>query len=111
MQKSDWIWLAIRVFGLYMLVLAIIALGESLYASVGAWLFADSSSEGLREWGEQLRPLFARGVFSFVAYGVTGFYLVRKGVWLHRMLLRPDDLSRSVPPQDRGPTHISAGHN
>lgn len=84
MSKSDWLWVTIRVFGLYLLVLALIASVKVAYAGL-AWVSVLGWSE---EYADFFRSTLFDGVVSLAFFAAVGYHLVRKGEWLHRLLMR-----------------------
>lgn len=109
MQKEDWIWLAIRVFGIYLLVLAVMAV-----PSVGSSLLAVCWDRGLpssrlldsapREgWGEVSKLLaeaqsealkknlsaLVSSLLRVVLFGGIGSYLIRNGRLVFRWVFPP----------------------
>ena len=103
MTKRDWIWVAIRVVGLYLLVQAIMAIPLLLSAAVGAYTIWDlpAGTDGdhtrrtlMATMGAQLMSSFSR----LVICGILGINLVRGGAWLFEMIYPPDtdDKGREV---------------
>ena len=95
MTKRDWIWFAIRVTGLYLLVQAILAIPLLLSAATGAYALWDlpPGPDGdhtrhalMTTMSSQLAGSFAR----LVICGLLGINLVRGGTWLFEMIYPPD---------------------
>ena len=84
MAKADWLWVAIRIFGLYLLVLALIAFAKVLYSGI-AFVSPGGWSD---EYQEHFLSNLSNGVVSLIIYGTVGTHLVRGGAWLHRLLMR-----------------------
>ena len=84
MSKSDWVWLAIRVFGLYLLVRTAVAVAKILYAGL-AYVSPGGWSE---EYTEYFQSSLFDGIGSAVIYGACGLHLVTGGAWLHKLLMK-----------------------
>jgi hypothetical protein len=78
------LWVAIRVFGLYLLVLALISFAKVAYSGL-AWMSFIGWSE---QYADYIWSTLFDGVVSVAIFGVAGYHLVRKGEWLHRLLMK-----------------------
>ena len=95
MNRDDWIWLAIRFAGLYLLLLTLLALVK--VAGSGLMLmrppfdgFLHSDKTELAAMAAQLwRTVLTSAVEAFV-FVVAGLYLARRGGRLFRFLSRRD---------------------
>jgi len=101
MTKHDCIWIAIRVFGIYLLVQAVISIPSVMSSAFGlyeAFPIVHSGSADmdrvsrtiLSSMGGQLVNSLAR---LFVC-GAVGIYLVKGGTWLFRILCPADSESK-----------------
>jgi hypothetical protein len=97
MTKHDWIWVAIRVFGIYLLVQAIIAIPSLISSAFGVYQFYDFGAHGTtdldhvsrllhRELGTQLVSSLSR----LIICGGAGFYFIKGGTFLFRLICQPD---------------------
>lgn len=107
MGRNDWIWVAIRIFGIYMLVLAAIAIPELISSAlithnlwdrphIGAMLPADKTDPE-RLWNTMRHTSLAALLASLVRvifYSALGYYLLRKGNFLFKVI------SRQPPPSE-----------
>lgn len=88
MTKHDWIWVAIRVFGIYLLVLAVIAV-PSVVSSTFALCELKTSPE-LDTLSASLfstiRSQLVNALARLFICGAAGIYLVKGGSWLFRIL-------------------------
>ena len=98
MNKQDWIWVAIRIFGIYLLVLAVIALPKVLGASMILW--TTSGPRGIFEiemlsdaqrliLDAALKDLCV-SLLTVVLFTGIGIYMIRGGGWLFRIICPPD---------------------
>jgi hypothetical protein len=91
MNKQEWTWLSIRVFGLYMIVEAVKALPGVLS---GLYRMAISFSipiikgqENLSgQIGDALKAVLVSSVLQLVIYTIAGVYLLRGGVFLFKLI-------------------------
>lgn len=103
MTKSDWVWLAIRVLGLLLLVMAISSLPEAfafVYLDyVWSAALAEPDLKSMADWdaGAKLlkQVLATRDSLSIygmascievVVYSCASFYFIKKGDKLHRIV-------------------------
>jgi hypothetical protein len=113
MNRNEWIWVAIRVFGVYLLVLAATSLPDVANAAWSTYVFAGvaerhpaltegkSDAAGLwvemtREWRRVSLNSLVASVARVVLYSIFGYYLLRKGNFLFRIV------SRQGPPEAAG---------
>jgi len=96
MKKQDWIWVAIRIFGIYLLVLAIVALPKVLGSSMILWMWSRGIFEIEMLNGAQsliintaLKDLEVSVLTVFLFTGI-GIYMIRGGGWLFRMICPPE---------------------
>ena len=98
MKKRDWIWVAIRIFGIYLLVLAVIALPKIVGASMVLWMATGRYGFfDLESMSDARKLLFDTGLkdlcvslTTFVLFTAIGIYMVRGGGWLFRLICPPD---------------------
>lgn len=107
MNRNEWIWVAIRIFGIYLLVLAITAIPDLIYGAVSSYMYwsAQKSSAGFegKDWAAintimqqssaTLAFSFVSGLARVILYSVIGYYLLRKGNFLFKVI------SHQQPPQ------------
>ena len=91
MTKDEWIWVAIRIFGIYLLVLALIAIPDvigNFYAASQLTEFSQSddilaaSAKSLK--GASITKGFTALMKLFI-FSIVGFYFIRHGKFLHRL--------------------------
>ena len=121
MSKEDWIWVAIRIFGIYLLVLAITAAPSlfsdafSTYARWRLWGTAQRLTESLAQSvpdkKEAASPLVELGSESFInslskcvgtllrviLLGAVGIYVIRSGRLIRRWVFPPEQPSPESP--------------
>jgi formate hydrogenlyase subunit 3/multisubunit Na+/H+ antiporter MnhD subunit len=92
MTKRDYIWVAIKVFGLYLLVEAIAALPLLLssaifiYQDVGTFSATDiSRTLHSAQWNQ-----FFNSLFRVIICGAFGIYFIKSGAWLLKIICPPD---------------------
>jgi hypothetical protein len=95
MTKRDYIWVAIKVFGLYLLVAAIVALPLLLSSAificqdVGTFSATDidriSRTLHSAQWNQ-----FFNSLFRVVICGAFGIYFIKSGAWLLKIICPPD---------------------
>ena len=96
MTKEDWIWVAIRIFGIYLIVLAVISLPALLGSSimVHSWwgLSADASeaSDLMDTMASRLLTAQFSALLSalcrVIVFTGCGVYLVRSGKLIFRLV-------------------------
>ena|SRR3569833_2740620 len=101
MGKSDWIWVAIRVFGLYLLVLATIAVPDVLSSALKVSSYSTVAHARILTADESVRFDMQQAIlveaierlFSSLSrvllYGGIGLYLIRGGELVFRMVFPP----------------------
>jgi hypothetical protein len=98
-SKRDYIWVAIRIFGLYLLVHAVAAVPSIISSSLllhSAWtspaLSPSDPFHGLHEsLGKTAASQLENSVGQFVLFTVIGLYLVYGGGRLFRLICPPED--------------------
>jgi hypothetical protein len=104
MNKSDWLWLAVRIFGLYLLVQSVIAVPSVISSGMMSNSLRSFSAPRSSDTKEDTmsRQTFAQGAENYqrdaiisgakvVLLGVVGLYLICGGCALHRILSRVPD--------------------
>lgn len=103
MTKDDWVWLAIRVLGLLLLVMAISSLPGAFAFAYAGYIWSEVPAipdlANMAEWGagaQMLKQVMATqeslsayGVAScieVVVYSCASYYFIRKGDRLHRIV-------------------------
>ena len=109
MSKEDWLWVAIRVFGIYLLVLAVTNVPSVFSAALRAYgasqlptfrsardsadaPFAELAASFAQTKRATLSGALAElvsSVLSVLLFGVLGIYLVRNGRLLFRLVAPP----------------------
>ncbi len=97
MTKHDWIWVAIKVLGLYLLVEAIIAIPGLIGSAHGVYQhygFPPASSVELdrisRLLHEGLETQFISSLFRVIICAAGSFYFLRRGRFLFRLACPPE---------------------
>ena len=98
MTRDDYIWVGIRLFGVWLAILALIASLQFFSDSLNLWLYSDLPSESFEAIGQTREILVARYAAPVVVGGIkvvclwgVAWYLLRRG----------SGLVRWVAPQDR----------
>ncbi len=93
MKNEDFAWIIVRAFGIYFLVqffLHLFSLSSVTFTLITLYEIA-SSSVSLAEKAEMkmIRTWINVGVLSFqlVAFGLLSYYCLRKGAFIHRLLM------------------------
>ena len=117
MTKQDWIWVAIRIFGIYLLVLAIVALPNllgSLVVLYHTWgVLGTKPVMDMGQAGQALAELSRNvsvanversiGALSRVLlYGGIGLYFIKSGKLIYRWVFPPDAPTNDASSQDDG---------
>jgi len=107
MNRNDWIWVAIRVFGIYLLVLAVVAIPDvvtswyqvSMFREFQQTLPSQATPESsdvllsmMRATMKAAGSTYLSSVVRLVLFSIFGFYLMWKGNLLFRII------SRQSPP-------------
>ncbi len=113
MSKEDWLWVAIRVFGIYLLVLAVTNVPSVFSGALRAYGASqlptfrsarDSPDAKFAElaasFDETKEAALSRGlaelvssVFSVLLFGALGVYLIRNGRFLFKLVTPPSQAS------------------
>jgi len=125
MTKEEWIWVAIRIFGIYLVVLAIMAVPGILSSSFMAYnwygyspTFGSNSSDtaqiidkmGSKLFNVQLSELVA-GLCKVLLFGGLGIYFLRSGKFVFRLIsgargCRAPTLQAAEPESDGQDAHL-----
>ena len=108
MTKRDWIWVAVRVFGLYLLVMAIVAIPQTIGAGIQWWITYDpgpkADSDKLYDMTNMLSKshlgIFIAGIVRLIGLGLAGVYFLKGARAVCRLIAPPDfdqDRSSSAP--------------
>ena len=112
MRREDYIWVAIRVFGIYLLILGVTAIPPLVSSAFGAWMFRDWISlvaEGSRPEpiADLKSQIFATQVTALILSAVktvlffsAGWYLLRRGGLVFSLVSKQDPLSPQSEPLD-----------
>lgn len=91
-NKSEWIWTAIRISGIFLVVMAIVAIPEAIagvYNTVAFGNQADTSSgEMLMQFNvlaEAHSTMAVNACARIVLFSGFGFYFLKHGKLLHRL--------------------------
>jgi hypothetical protein len=98
LSKHDWIWVAIRDFGLYLLVRAVIAIPNVIVAFMMWHLAPHLSLPDADQRFRDASEMVTRGAWvelasasvQFILFAFIGIYLVRGGGWVFRIVCPPD---------------------
>jgi hypothetical protein len=97
MTKRDWIWITIRIFGIYLLVQAVIAIPNLISSTFGLYQLypvVHSGSADMDRISQTLRSSFGSEFVNALArlliYSAVGIYFVRGGSCLFKILCPPD---------------------
>ena len=92
MNKNDYVELAIKIFGVYLVVLAVIEAPAIVGSIYGVWSMGDLASTNddlgnLRRTmtKAQFTILFASSL-KLVLYSLIGVYFLRSGAWFFRLV-------------------------
>lgn len=99
MNKDEWIWVAIKIFGIFLIVMAIIALPNaiaSIYAYISMAPYADhynseAANETSKLFNQFSKAQFAQGVKAIaqvLIYTGFGIYFIKSGKLIHNLLSR-----------------------
>jgi len=103
MNKEDWIWVAIRIFGIFLIVMAILALPRLISSAHIAWVYRgqwtlcddiSESSEAITDlmkkaYAQTLADLISNG-FRVVCFTLIGIYFLRGGSLIFRLINPPE---------------------
>ena len=91
MSKNEWIWVAIRIFGIYLLVLAIISIPDAI-GNIYALIQMADGAESYPELASMARSLnkavVAKGTTAtsqLVIFSIASYYFLRHGKAIHKM--------------------------
>jgi hypothetical protein len=89
LTKRDLLWVAIRVFGVYLLVEAFMAIPTAgiglFYIALTSIIHPDAPSLVREASAEKGVSYLSTAVLQIAAYGAGGFYLLTRGDWLLRL--------------------------
>jgi len=91
MTKDEWIWVAIRIFGIYLLVLAVIAIPEAIgnvYAYIKMSFTIQDSNELTKLATSFKEAAIAKGstaVAQFILFSIVSYYFLRHGKLIHKL--------------------------
>ena len=91
MTKDEWIWVAIRIFGIYLLVLAVISIPEAIghiYASLKISAASGEISEYAKMAVSFRDAAMAKGVTAvaqLLLFSSFSYYLLRHGKLIHKL--------------------------
>ncbi|OZG72812.1 hypothetical protein BTA51_12595 [Hahella sp. CCB-MM4] len=91
MNKGEWIWVAIRIFGIFLLVLGIKAIPDAVsgiygYIQISAAI-GDNAELAQVVAATQKAALTGsvKAITSILVYLPFSYYFLRHGKWLHRL--------------------------
>lgn len=91
MTKDEWIWVAIRIFGIFLLVLAIMAIPKAAGAIYG-YVYLSAAVENSNELQTVIsatqKAAMASGIralTSVLLYFPLSYYFIKHGKWLHKV--------------------------
>ncbi len=97
MNKEEWIWVAIRIFGIYLIVLAIINIPEAIsnIYLMSNLSMDDGTVHGTKETIEFVRSMAQAAeskaissTLKFIIFTVIGIYFLRGGRILHAIVVK-----------------------
>lgn len=98
MTRQDWIWVAIRIFGIYALVYAVCAIPEVISSSGNYYAYSATRTYRMAESGMveafdkrmQTTALFSLlgSIAKVVIASIFSYYLLRRGNFLFRVMCR-----------------------
>ncbi len=99
MTRNDWIWLAIRVTGLFFLAKAILAIPSVAASGLYIWVagsvrmvFADIGLDNTEKaMHEMAIQSFVDTCVSFVCYSIAGYYFAFKGKFVRKLIRIPEE--------------------
>ena|ERR1700744_4868150 len=101
MTKDDLVWVAIKVFGIYLLVLAIIAIPTLISSAFGFYQLYPTTHFGsadMDKFSQTLRSeagsLLINSLAKLFIYSAVGIYLLKGGTCLFKILCPPDSESK-----------------
>ncbi|MGD0900320.1 MAG: hypothetical protein ABR915_21010 [Thermoguttaceae bacterium] len=105
MEKRDYIWVAIRIFGIYLLVQAIFALLAGAGALLQACNYINEPADS--PWRGQMYALAMttlwHSVLAVLVYGALGVYLAFGGKLFFRWICPPDEPKANTTPEPPTP--------
>jgi hypothetical protein len=93
MKRSDWLWILIRLLGVYLLTRAIFAVPNAIGGIVAANAFRIFATMGDDALAEMHKAFFFKSlidVFRLVIYSLLAWYFLRGGKWFHRFITPKD---------------------
>ena len=94
MSKSEWIWVAIRIFGIYLLVLAIISIPEAIGAVYAHLHLADAAgrSSDFASMADSFRKAaVSKGITALsqlILFSIAAYYFICRGKLIHYIASR-----------------------
>lgn len=94
MNKSEWIWVAIRIFGIYLLVLGIVAIPDVIGNVYGLIHMSNAAKEttDMASMAISLqKAAMAKGVtasFQVVVFLMASIYFLKYGKAIHKLACR-----------------------
>ncbi|WP_409523682.1 hypothetical protein [Nitrincola sp. MINF-07-Sa-05] len=91
MSKSEWIWVAIRLFGIYLLVLAFISIPDAIgniYALVYMLDTTGNSSDSasmVNSLRKSAKAAGSKATAQLVIFLVAAYYFLRHGKAIHKL--------------------------
>lgn len=98
MNREDYIWAAIRIFGIYMVVLGIVAL-PGIFSSVFSLTQYQTSGgiETMAQLTQHARGLvltnLANRILSALIYGFAGYYFLARGTLVFKLISKKNLLN------------------
>jgi hypothetical protein len=101
MNKDDYIWAAIKIFGIYLVVMAITSIPEVISSSMQSYFFY--TSDKITESGADAYKIImaasgalsslVRSLSKTIIFGVVGIYLIKSGKLIFNLVqYSPDKL-------------------
>ncbi len=99
MNKREWIWIGIRIFGIYLLVQAVTAIPSVLSSALMLHTFSNFQAVAADTEGKLRNSLLTgaraeltRSLSQFIICGAFAIYFLRHGALLFRWMNRTEDI-------------------
>jgi len=96
MSKEDYIWVAIRIFGILLVVMAIIAIPTILSSAFMVWGYHSAAAAMSGEAISDMQDTIAQAnfgtmlsaTFRAILYYAAGVYFLKGGKFVHKLIAR-----------------------
>jgi hypothetical protein len=115
MTRDDWIWVAVRIFGVYLVVMAVMTVPKVINGALSTWTWsgkvtfheADTSDMSDMRLSQYYKTARAAAVTSLVVssvrlvvFAIVGLYFLRNGRFVFRLVRPPAPALSPSPPPD-----------